>query len=73
LLTALGTWLVLYLGEWQTLLLVIDIALSLVISTVLFALIYKYVPLERLAWGDVWVGGLLGTGAPSSTARPSPQ
>jgi membrane protein len=26
---------------------------------VLFALIYKYVPLERLAWGDVWVGGLV--------------
>jgi membrane protein len=59
LLTALGTWLAVYLGEWRTLLLVIDVALSLVVSTVLFALIYKYVPLERLAWGDVWVGGLV--------------
>ena len=59
LLTALGTWLAVYLGEWRTLLLAIDVALSLVISTVLFALIYKYVPLERLAWGDVWVGGLV--------------
>jgi len=59
LLTALGTWFAFYLGEWRTLLLVIDVALSLVISTILFALIYKYVPLERLAWGDVWVGGVV--------------
>ena len=58
-LAALGTWLASYFGEWRTLLLVIDVPLSVVISTVLFALVYKYVPLERLAWGDVWVGGLV--------------
>jgi membrane protein len=58
-LAAFGTWLAFYLGEWRTLLLVVDVALSLFIATVLFALVYKYVPLERLAWGDVWVGGLV--------------
>lgn len=58
-LAAFGTWLAFYLGEWRALLLVVDVALSVVISTVLFALVYKYVPLEQLAWGDVWVGGLV--------------
>jgi membrane protein len=58
-LAALGTWLAIYLGTWQILLLVTDVSLSLIISTVLFALVYKYVPQERLAWGDVWVGGLV--------------
>jgi membrane protein len=41
------------------LLLLLDVALSLGISAVLFALIFKYVPQERLAWADVWVGGVV--------------
>jgi membrane protein len=28
-------------------------------ATVLFAMIYKYVPRETIAWGDVWVGGFV--------------
>jgi membrane protein len=35
---------------------VLDIALSLVVITVLFALIYKVVPDVPIAWRDVWVG-----------------
>ncbi len=58
-LAALGAWLASHLGEWRTLVLVIDVALSLVVSTVLFAFVYKYVPQERSDWGDVWVGGLV--------------
>jgi membrane protein len=34
-------------------------ALGFAIATVLFAVIYKYVPSERLAWSDVWVGALV--------------
>jgi membrane protein len=41
------------------LLLVLDVVLSLGISAVLFALLFKYVPQERLAWADVWVGGIV--------------
>jgi len=26
---------------------------------VLFALLFKYVPQERLVWADVWVGGMV--------------
>jgi membrane protein len=40
-------------------LLVSYVLLNLVIYTVLFALVYKYVPQERLHWRDVWVGGLV--------------
>jgi membrane protein len=57
LLAALGAWLASYLGEWKASIVAIDVALSLIISTALFALVYKYVPQERLNWRDVWVGG----------------
>ena len=57
-LAALGTWLAFYLGEWRTLLLVIDVVLSLLISMVLFALVYKYIPQERLAFAEVGCNSL---------------
>jgi len=34
----------------------LDIVLSVVVITVLFALIYKIVPDVPIAWRDVWVG-----------------
>jgi membrane protein len=55
-LAAVGIWLATYLGEWQGLLLIVDASLSVVVTTILFALIYKYVPQERLKWRDVLVG-----------------
>jgi membrane protein len=55
-LAAVGGWLASYLGEWRVLLLAIDVSLSVIITTGLFALVYKYVPQERLNWDDVWVG-----------------
>ena len=58
-LAAFATWFASHLGAWQILLLIIDVGLSLVVSTGLFALVYKYLPLERLAWRDVWVGSLV--------------
>jgi membrane protein len=58
-LTAVGTWIASYVGQWQAWLIAIDLSLSLIISTALFALVYKYVPQERLNWRDVWVGSLV--------------
>jgi membrane protein len=55
-LAAVGIWLATYLGEWQGVLLTVDISLSVIITTALFALVYKYVPQERLHWRDVLVG-----------------
>jgi membrane protein len=36
-----------------------DLAGSVVVLTGLFAAIYKILPSVRIAWGDVWVGGLV--------------
>jgi hypothetical protein len=52
-----SVWLASYLGGWKVSIVAVELALSLVISTALFALVYKYVPQERLHWRDVWVGG----------------
>jgi membrane protein len=59
LLAALGDWLGSFLGQWRILIFVVGLASSFGISTVLFALVYKYVPQERLQWNDVWVGGVV--------------
>jgi membrane protein len=59
LMAAFGTWLASMIGHWHVMLLVIDVVLTLGISAVLFALLFKYVPQERLAWADVWVGGIV--------------
>jgi membrane protein len=58
-LAALGTWLGTYLVHWQLILPALDLLLSLGLSTVLFALIFKYVPKEEIDWGDVWIGGVV--------------
>jgi membrane protein len=57
LMVAFGAWLSSLLGHWQTTLLIIDVLLTLSISAVVFALLFKYVPQEKLAWTDVLVGG----------------
>jgi membrane protein len=37
----------------------LDLAVSLLVLTFMFALLYKYVPDAEISWRDVWVGGLL--------------
>jgi membrane protein len=59
LMAAFGAWLASMMGHWRVMLLVVDVVLTLGISAVLFALLFKYVPQERLAWADVWVGGIV--------------
>jgi membrane protein len=58
-LAAAGAWLASYLGELQASIIAVDVSLSLIISTALFALVYKYIPQERMNWRDVWVGALV--------------
>jgi membrane protein len=57
-LAAFGSWLA-NIGDWQSFLLMIDVVVSLLISTVLFALVYKYLSPEPLQWSDIWVGSLV--------------
>jgi membrane protein len=40
------------LGEWWAL----DLAASFLLTTLLFALIYKIIPRVRIRWSDVWAG-----------------
>jgi len=35
---------------------ILDIVISFAFITLLFAVIYKFVPNVRIAWGDVWIG-----------------
>jgi membrane protein len=58
-LAALGAWFGSFMLQWRVILPVLDLVLSLGLTTVLFAMIYKYVPRENIAWGDVWIGGLV--------------
>jgi membrane protein len=58
-LAALGAWLGTFMVRWNVILPAVDLLLSLGLATVLFAMIYKYVPREEIAWGDVWIGGLV--------------
>ena len=60
-LEALGTWFGGFVSNWHSVVLSMDVILGLVITVVLFAMIYKYVPREQLMWGDVWLGSLVTT------------
>ena len=45
----------------ETIPLLLNLALDLVVVTLLFALIFKYLPDAKIAWRDVWIGAGLTT------------
>ncbi|HSQ05561.1 MAG TPA: YihY/virulence factor BrkB family protein [Burkholderiales bacterium] len=55
-LAALGKWWAPVFGGWRAVAHVIDIAASLFVLTVLFAMIYKIMPRVKIHWRDVWIG-----------------
>jgi membrane protein len=55
-LAAFGGWLGAFLPQFDILLPILDVVLSLSMATVLFAMIFKYVPRETIPWSDVWIG-----------------
>ena len=58
-LAALGYMLGSFMTQWSVILPALDITLSFAMTTLLFAMIYKYVPREKLAWSDVWIGAVV--------------
>lgn len=58
-LEGLGNWAGTFIAEWHGLVLTMDVLLGFAMATILFAMIFKYVPREELAWSDVWVGALV--------------
>ena len=43
-------------GGWHGIIEALNIAISLVFATGLFAMIYKWMPRAKVAWHDVWIG-----------------
>jgi membrane protein len=51
----IGSW----LGEWVFIAQAVNTVLSFVSISVMFALIYKYMPRVRVHWKDVWIGAVI--------------
>jgi len=58
-LESVGSWLGAFIADWHALVVGFDVVLGFTIATVLFAMIFKYVPREQITWGDVWIGALV--------------
>jgi membrane protein len=54
--SALGKWWSSAFGEWELLLQTVNAGVGYVMTTVVFAMIYKYIPRVPVAWRDVWLG-----------------
>ena len=44
---------------WGVITQIINFIISMAVITVLFALIFKYVPDAKIAWADVWIGSMV--------------
>jgi membrane protein len=58
-LAAFGGWLEAQFAGLQIVLPLLDVAVSFGMTVVLFAMIYKYVPHQEIAWRDVWIGAVV--------------
>ena len=56
---AIGQWGAPYLARVRWVFEVVNVAASVVMVTVLFAMIYKILPRVRIGWKDVWVGAMV--------------
>lgn len=55
-LSALGSWWAPMFGGWEILLQLVNFVVSVVVVTLLFAMIYKFLPRAKIGWHDVWIG-----------------
>lgn len=55
-LAALGQWTHGLMPGWEVVLQCLNMLVSVFISTLLFAMIFKLMPSVRIAWRDVWIG-----------------
>src|SRR5262249_22529537 len=46
-------------GGWHRIIEGLDIFISMILATVLFAMIYKWMPRAKVAWHDVWIGAVV--------------
>jgi membrane protein len=55
---AIGSWAGGLMPGWELLLQAINMLISVSITTVLFAMIFKFMPTTPIGWRDVWVGAV---------------
>ena len=55
-LAAFGSWADDLFPGWELLMQLLNVAISLSVGTLLFAMIYKLMPSTPIAWKDVWIG-----------------
>ena len=58
----IGTWIGGFLPGIEVLIQILNAILSLAIITLLFAMIFKFLPDVKIAWRDVWIGALITAG-----------
>jgi membrane protein len=58
-LAAIAAWFETLMVQWQGVLWAVDTVMGLGIATLLFAMIFKFLPRATVAWGDVWIGALV--------------
>jgi membrane protein len=46
-------------GGWHRIIEGLDIVISMILATTLFAMIYKWMPRASVAWRDVWIGAFV--------------
>ncbi|ANN76530.1 YihY/virulence factor BrkB family protein [Bordetella flabilis] len=56
---ALGSWAAGLLPVWEIMLQALNIVITLGILTLLFAMIYRFMPQASVAWRDVWTGAFV--------------
>jgi membrane protein len=56
---ALGNWIGRQLPGLEALLDIVNVVVSFGITTLLFALMFKYIPDAVIAWGEVWIGAVI--------------
>jgi membrane protein len=57
---AFGAWMGAFTEDWRRVVLGFNALLAFALSTLLFAMIFKYVPPEqKITWRDVWVGSIV--------------
>ncbi|MEO7760305.1 MAG: YihY/virulence factor BrkB family protein [Casimicrobiaceae bacterium] len=58
-LSTLGNWWAPFFGGWSILLQTLNLVVSVAIVTVMFGVIYKYLPRAHIGWHDVWIGAVV--------------
>jgi len=58
-LAAVGRWGTTRFEHWGAVLEVLNVSVGYLVTAILFAMIYKLLPRERVGWGDVWMGALV--------------